>query len=463
MGKSRILYFFVWVVFFTNEAVAQFPLFQDGDRVCFIGNSITMNGRFHNYIELFYVTRFPEKRIEFYNCGISGDVSGGILRRMDSDILIHKPNWSVLMVGMNDVGRSQYSKERESEPGIKEKQQDALNRYFKNVDSIVRILLQANSKVILQTPSIYDQTAQLTTASMFGVNDALGTCANFLKELSRKYNLMLVDYWTIMNGIYNAIQKINTGATIIGPDRVHPGTEGHFVMAYQFLKTQRLPAYVSEITIQAKKNKIKRAEKVSVSDIKSNSSGLSFSGIEAALPYPLLNEEFNPDSLISFSNDLNKELLRIKSLKKGYYDVMIDSVTIGDYSAWELKKGINLATNIRTPQYQQSANVLKLFTEYWGLVRKLRQIKYVEYQLAGDDLKLFQSAGQDMGKLIEKRMERFKGQPKEYLDFYKRNFEEYLINKPMQNELTDKANTVFIKIHGSNKPTNHFYSIKRKE
>ena len=181
---------------------------------------------------------------------------------------------------------------------------------------------------------------------------------------------------------------------------------------FQFLKTQWLPAYISEITIQARKNKIKRAEKLRGNDFKTHGSGFSFSGIETALPYSLLNEEFNPDSLISFSYDLNKEMLRIKSLKKGYYDVMIDSVTIGDYSARELKKGINLATNTRTPQYQQSANVLKLFAEYWGLVRKLRQVKYVEYQLAGDDLKLFQSADQDMGKLIEKRMELFKGQPK---------------------------------------------------
>lgn len=33
----------------------------------------------------------------------------------------------------------------------------------------------------------------------------------------------------------------------------------------------------------------------------------------------------------------------------------------------------------------------------------------------------------------------------------------------MENELTNKANTVFMKIHESNKPQNHFYSIKRKE
>lgn len=116
MSKLKVFGFIIWVASFANEALAQFPLFKDGDRVCFIGNSITMNGRYHNYIELFYATRFPERKIEFFNCGISGDVAGGMLARMNSDILRHKPNRAVLMVGMNDIGRSQYSKERASEP-----------------------------------------------------------------------------------------------------------------------------------------------------------------------------------------------------------------------------------------------------------------------------------------------------------------------------------------------------------
>lgn len=103
MVKVKKIYFIIGMALLTNDAIAQFPLFKDNDRVCFIGNSITMNGKFHNYIELFYATRFPDRKIEFYNCGISGDVSGGMLERMDSDILIHKPTWSVLMVGMNDI------------------------------------------------------------------------------------------------------------------------------------------------------------------------------------------------------------------------------------------------------------------------------------------------------------------------------------------------------------------------
>ncbi len=108
----------VCLILLSNVTLCQNFLFKGNERVCFIGNSITMNGKFHNYIELYYATRFPDRKIEFYNCGISGDVSGGMLERMDSDILIHKPTWSVLMVGMNDINSGLYAKSRQNEPGI---------------------------------------------------------------------------------------------------------------------------------------------------------------------------------------------------------------------------------------------------------------------------------------------------------------------------------------------------------
>jgi hypothetical protein len=50
-----------------------------------------MSGSFHHYINLLYATRYPERKITFFNCGISGDNSGGVLERMDDDILVHKP------------------------------------------------------------------------------------------------------------------------------------------------------------------------------------------------------------------------------------------------------------------------------------------------------------------------------------------------------------------------------------
>jgi hypothetical protein len=39
--------------------------FTDGDKVCFIGNSITHGGKYHSLIYLYYLTRFPEKEIKF--------------------------------------------------------------------------------------------------------------------------------------------------------------------------------------------------------------------------------------------------------------------------------------------------------------------------------------------------------------------------------------------------------------
>ena len=186
----------VFSIFFQSKvSSAQDQLFQTGDRVCFIGNSITMNGKYFKYLELFYATRFPDRKILFYNCGISGDDAGGMLRRLNSDVFIHKPTKAVLMVGMNDVRSSLYKKETLNDPASKQKKENALQDYYKNVDSIVRLLMQYGCKVILQTPTIYDQTSTIHEENHFGVNDALKKCADFLEKLARKYSLPIVDYW----------------------------------------------------------------------------------------------------------------------------------------------------------------------------------------------------------------------------------------------------------------------------
>ena len=50
------------------------PVFKEGERVAFIGNSITCGGRYHSYIWLYYMTHFPGMRIDIFNEGIGGDV-----------------------------------------------------------------------------------------------------------------------------------------------------------------------------------------------------------------------------------------------------------------------------------------------------------------------------------------------------------------------------------------------------
>jgi endoglucanase len=105
MNKFKII---CLALLLSLDCVAQHSFFHKGDRVAFVGNSITNNGEFHHNISQYYVTRFPQQPITFFNCGISGDVTSGILNRMDMDILINRPTHVVLMIGMNDVKRNLY-------------------------------------------------------------------------------------------------------------------------------------------------------------------------------------------------------------------------------------------------------------------------------------------------------------------------------------------------------------------
>ena len=47
--------------------------FQSGDRVAFIGDSITAWGQYTSIIQLFCQTRFPEQPFRIYNNALAGD------------------------------------------------------------------------------------------------------------------------------------------------------------------------------------------------------------------------------------------------------------------------------------------------------------------------------------------------------------------------------------------------------
>ncbi len=451
---------FLFLIGLPAVSAAQLPVFKNGDRVSFVGNSITMSGSYHNYIELYYLTRFPNDEVRIYNNGISGDVTEGMLRRMRADVLVNKPDWCVLMAGMNDVNRSLYAKVPRDDQGIQQRRQEALETYFKNMDSMVNLLMHAGVKVVLQTPTIYDQTADIPSDNYRGVNDALEQCALYIKSLGKKYSLPVVDYWSSMNAINTAVQKINPSASIIGRDRVHPGMYGYFLMLTEFLKSQQVPPYVAMVAIDAKKGKIEQSVQGDAVLLNSSSKGLSFEWKEDALPFPLLSAGFKPDSLFSFSPGFNNEMLQVKALKKGKYVVYIDAVEVGQYSGTDLNEGINLSLNSRTPQHIQAAKVLQLLQEYWKIERKLRQVRYVDYQLlpigARRDPAFFDV---NLKRRTDKIIELFKDKPEAEIRFYRRNLDEYIVNKPRAKELQDEAEEKYKEIQQANKPVKHVYTI----
>ena len=79
---------------------------KDGDRIIWIGDSITHQCQYTQYVEDFFYTRYPKMRLHFRNAGVSGDVAADALNRFDDDIASFKPTVATVLLGMND-GRYQ--------------------------------------------------------------------------------------------------------------------------------------------------------------------------------------------------------------------------------------------------------------------------------------------------------------------------------------------------------------------
>ena len=127
--------------------------FKDGDKVIFLGDSITHGGDFLYWVQAMYQLRQPGK-IRVENAGISGDVASGGLARLGNDVLDKKPNRVFIMFGMNDINLSLYSR---GGTDLDEKRMKPLKNYEKNLNQLCDRLKDAGVSVTLITPTPYNQ------------------------------------------------------------------------------------------------------------------------------------------------------------------------------------------------------------------------------------------------------------------------------------------------------------------
>ena len=392
--------------------------FRDGQTVCFLGDSITKGGAYHGNIRLFYATRFPDRHIRFINCGVGGDRAESIVKnakfRIESDVLAWKPTTVTVMLGMNDVGRKLYDDKMQAiekdpkrwqgfaadylgrlglpavPPTLTEARDACIELYSEKMTAIITRLKSSGARVILMTPSIYDETAVIAKGNgevLKGVNGALGRCAAKVRQFSTDNQTGLVDAYGLMNEINRQEQAKNPTFSLVGAgknwnDRVHPGPVGHFVMAYAFLKSQGLSPYVSRIELDAATGLAAGLVRCTVTDLKHDDSGIGFNCKEEALPFVPSPNAKESLRLVPFTDELNQQLLLVRGLAKSSYELRIDGDVIGLYSEAELLNGVNLATVTNTPQYRQSAKATEIATQIHEIGGELREIATFKYGMS---------------------------------------------------------------------------------
>lgn len=435
-------------------------VYQNGDRACMVGDSITAGGWYTSNIMMYYITRFPEMYVDWRNIGISGDGCHGILWRMNWDILPQlgqKQAVSVLMIGMNDVGRNKFGKESREKLGEEKLQKRILStrkNYTNNLTKVIDALSENSRKLIVFTPSIYDQTGDLPAENLFGVNDELVVFGQIGTELaSKKPNAVAVDMSKAMLETNAKLQATaGKGKTIVGNDRVHPKFAGGLVMLNKWLTDFKEPTEVSNIEINAKKKSIKRAFNCDITKLNVEKGKISFDILEASIPFVVPADAQYVLKYVPFHDNFNRQILKISGLK-GKYALKIDGQKVGEYTAKELAKGVNLATNANTPQYKQAENVYKICTRFRGEAATYRSIFMIE---------LFNRKQMDKLLTIKEKIEFATNHAKTLKSgFVKNATERYAKNKPRQAEIAKNLKQINDLIYRASKPKPHKYELEK--
>ncbi len=207
-------------------------IIQNDQTVVFIGDSITDCGRRgeaaplgSGYVSMavaLITARYPQRNIRFINEGIGGDVSTGLRDRWDDDIIVHKPDWVSVMVGINDLHRMLRNNPDPVPPDIYRK------AYTQCLQSTAE---NTSARLILMDP-FYMSRATDPHSWRTGVLKVLPEYIDIVAELAEKFDAIHVRLHEMFQGIlkYRPVD-------FVCPEPVHPNPSGHLIIAHEWLKT----------------------------------------------------------------------------------------------------------------------------------------------------------------------------------------------------------------------------------
>jgi lysophospholipase L1-like esterase len=210
--------------------------FRNGDRIVMMGDSITEQHLYSNYVEMWTVTRFPAWDLTFRNVGIGGDRSVGGNSRFRRDTAPYKPTAMTVDFGMNDGGYRAFD-------------ESTFRPYMGGLQGIADKAKAAGIRMAWVTPQPLDNGDPGATA-LTAYNLTLERFSEGVKATADENDGLFVDqfhpYLRVLDRARGAGPSYDR---ITGGDAVHPGPPGQALMAYGILKGLGFPTEVSSVEI----------------------------------------------------------------------------------------------------------------------------------------------------------------------------------------------------------------------
>jgi lysophospholipase L1-like esterase len=206
--------------------------FQGGDKVLFIGDSITDCGRRDvaaplgdGYVRLLHdliVGEWPERDIAWVNKGIGGNKVTDLQLRWEDDVIREAPNWLAVKVGINDLHTHLMGDPMGVSP----------ERFGEAYDEILaRTAAATSAKLILITP-FYISTDRSSRSFRSTVLEVLPSYISTVEAMAQKYAARLVRLQPMFER-----QLAYRPAETFCPEPVHPNRTGHLLIAQEVLRT----------------------------------------------------------------------------------------------------------------------------------------------------------------------------------------------------------------------------------
>jgi len=448
----------LWLLAASGRLPAGEPadLFRHGGRWAAVGDSITHAGAYHSYVHLFLLTRQAGDLPEVHNCGVSGDTAPGTLGRYDDDLAPVRPTVATVMLGMNDLARQYYMPTGPVDDAARARAREV---YRESLTALVRRLTTDGARVIVVTPSLYDETAQQAGLKpAIGAEAELEAGAAIARAIADEQHLPFVDLLGPMRELTRAQQRTLPAFSLISPDRVHPSLEGHFVIAVELLRQLHFRPVVATIAVPAGEGS-PAAEHCTVSHVRRTAAGLEFDCLEDALPYPVAPELEATARLVGFDDLLNRELLVVRGLPAGDYAVRIDGQPVTRVAAAQLESGFNLATCRETPQYAQARRVAAAEQKRFELGCQLRILpQWRQFMIANH---IPPDGGDDSARQVDALLEKWRKAGAPYVDIMAQLAANFKDVRAHQVELRRQMSEWLDRAQAEAPPRPHHYELAR--
>jgi lysophospholipase L1-like esterase len=229
LSTRRIAYFALLLSSLPLVADADDPpvALKKGDRIVFIGDSITAGGvGAKGYVTLIKKTlaeKHKDLGIEIIGAGVSGNKVPNLQNRFDKDVIARKPTVVVIYIGINDVWHGEKnpangtSKEK-FEAGLKE---------------IIGKATTAGARVILCTPSVIGEKKDGGN----NLDAKLDEYSDISRKVAKEMKLTLCDLRKAFVDHLKKNNPENKASGILTSDRVHLNEAGNRFVAEVMLKS----------------------------------------------------------------------------------------------------------------------------------------------------------------------------------------------------------------------------------